>query len=135
MKSISSLRIFTIGLALFSMLFGAGNIMYPIKVGMDSGEFTLLGYLSFCITAVLLPLAGIIGIILFHGDYVQFFKRLGDWPGELLLAISLFLLGPIIAIPRLVTLCHIYCLHHLFPGTFYMTQPVFCHASYLHCSF
>ncbi len=107
MKSISSLRIFTIGLALFSMLFGAGNLMYPIKVGMDSGEFTLLGYLSFCITAVLLPLAGIIGIILFHGDYVQFFKRLGDWPGELLLAISLFLLGPIIAIPRLVTLCHI----------------------------
>lgn len=47
MKSISSLRIFTIGLALFSMLFGAGNLMYPIKVGMDSGEFTLWATLAF----------------------------------------------------------------------------------------
>jgi LIVCS family branched-chain amino acid:cation transporter len=107
MKSISLSRIITIGLALFSMLFGAGNLMYPIKVGMESGNYTLFGFLAFCITAVLLPLAGIVSIILFDGDYGAFFDRLGKHAGEFLLGMCILILGPLIAIPRIVTLCHI----------------------------
>lgn len=106
MKSITQSHIISIGLAIFSMLFGAGNLMYPLMVGMTSGNYIVLGIIGFFITAVLLPLAGLISMILFDGDYEEFFNRLGPTFGALLIFIAMLILGPIIAIPRIVSLSH-----------------------------
>ena len=35
------------GLAIFAMLFGAGNLMYPIKVGITSGKYNFFGISGF----------------------------------------------------------------------------------------
>ncbi|MCL4229533.1 branched-chain amino acid transport system II carrier protein [Candidatus Dependentiae bacterium] len=94
------------GLAVFAMFFGAGNLIYPLVVGMTSGNSTGLGFLGFSLTAVLLPLAGLVAMILFEGDYEAFFNRLGKIPGALLIAICMIIIGPLIAIPRIVTLSH-----------------------------
>lgn len=94
------------GLAVFAMFFGAGNLIYPLVVGITSGNLTGIGFLGFSITAVLLPLAGLIAMILFDGDYNAFFNRLGKIPGALLIATCMMIIGPIIAIPRIVTLSH-----------------------------
>jgi|GEM_PF-5016761 len=94
------------GLAIFAMFFGAGNLIYPLMVGMTSGNLTGIGFLGFSLTAVLLPLAGLIAMILFEGDYEVFFNRLGKIPGALLIATSMVIIGPLIAIPRIVTLSH-----------------------------
>jgi len=99
-------QIITIGLAIFSMFFGAGNLIYPIAVGMRSGQHVLLGVLAFSITAVLLPLIGIIGMILFDGDYNRFFGRLGTIPGKLGILSCMIIVGPLVAMPRIVTLSH-----------------------------
>jgi LIVCS family branched-chain amino acid:cation transporter len=98
--------IITTGLAIFSMLFGAGNLMYPLYVGMTSGDKNFWGMLGFLITAALLPITGFIGMILFEGDYNNFFGRLGTRVGQILIAISMLIIGPIIAIPRITTLSH-----------------------------
>ena len=77
-RSIISLKqIITIGLAIFSMYFGAGNLMFPIGVGVTSGSDWILGILGFITTAVMLPLVGLIAMVLFDGDYNAFFGRLG----------------------------------------------------------
>jgi LIVCS family branched-chain amino acid:cation transporter len=55
----------------------------------------------------LLPLAGLIAMILFDGDYERFFKRLGNTTGSLLIAVCMIIIGPLIAIPRITTLSHI----------------------------
>ncbi|MCX5921788.1 MAG: branched-chain amino acid transport system II carrier protein [Candidatus Dependentiae bacterium] len=96
----------TTGLAVFSMLFGAGNLMYPLVVGMTAGSQLGIGIAGFFLTAVCIPLAGLIGMILFDGNYEQFFNRLGKIPGGILIWICMMIIGPIIAIPRITTLSH-----------------------------
>lgn len=94
------------GLAIFSMLFGAGNLMYPIMVGMLAGDKNIFGIAGFLLTAVCLPVAGLIAMILFNGDYHAFFRRLGDKTGAFLTLVCMLVIGPIIALPRIVTLSH-----------------------------
>lgn len=106
MKKFCSSITITTGLAVFSMLFGAGNLIYPLLSGAVSGQHNLIGILAFCLTAVLLPITGLIGIILFDGDYEAFFHRIGKIPGNFLIFLSLMLLGPLLVLPRIITLSH-----------------------------
>jgi len=95
------------GLAIFSMLFGAGNLMYPIDVGLKAGKYTFIGLTGFLLTAVLLPLMGLVGMILFNGDYEEFFGRLGKIPGKIMIAICMLIIGPGLVIPRIVSVAHV----------------------------
>lgn len=94
---------FTAGLAFFAMLFGAGNLMFPLKAGLLGGDHFVISMLGFFITAIGIPLLGLIGIILFDGDYHSFFCRVGRIPGNLLILMCMLIIGPVIAMPRLIT--------------------------------
>ncbi len=106
MKNKPSSHILTVGLAIFSMFFGAGNLMYPLYVGLHSGASNMYGMIGFLITAVGLPLIGLIAMILFDGDYEEFFGRLGEKTGKFVIFLCMLIIGPIIALPRIVTLSH-----------------------------
>ena len=122
MNTIRKEDIISTGLAIFSMLFGAGNLMYPLQVGMESGPLTLYGMIGFLLTGVILPLVGLIGMILFDGNYKSFFNRLGTLPGGALLFASIMVIGPVIAIPRITTLSHIMIAPFL-PSFFQVVTP------------
>ncbi len=107
MNAMRTQQIISIGLAIFSMLFGAGNLICPLQVGMECGNVTLYGLAGFMLTAVCLPIAGLICILLFDGNYKSFFYRLGTFPGGLILFTSMMMIGPVLAIPRTVALSHI----------------------------
>jgi len=102
----SSRYLISTGLAIFSMFFGAGNLMYPLVVGLTSGKYTVFGMIGFLLTAVCLPVLGLISMILFNGDYQAFFNRLGHVLGNTLLTACIIIIGPLIAIPRITTLSH-----------------------------
>lgn len=106
MKRFFESNIISTGLAIFSMLFGAGNLMYPLYVGMHAGDKNIFGLVGFIMTAVLLPLAGFIAMMLFNGNYNTFFNRLGKPFGGLMIFFCMIIIGPLIAIPRIVTLSH-----------------------------
>lgn len=95
------------GLAIFSMLFGAGNIMYPITAGIISGKYNFFGIAGFIITAVLLPLTGLIAMILYDGDYKSFFYRMGKLPGTVMIIICILAIGPAIGLPRCVSVAQV----------------------------
>ena len=99
--------IVTVGLAIFSMFFGAGNLMFPLNVGLHAGTNNVAGMTGFIITTILLPLAGLIAMILFDGNYEAFFGRLGPSIGKVAIFVCIIVIGPVIAIPRIVTLSHI----------------------------
>lgn len=108
MKKIFKSEIFAVGLAIFSMFFGAGNLMLPIKAGMESGSSQFfVGMFAFLITSVALPLLGLIAMILFEGNYKAFLFRIGKVPGYILLLCCMFIMGPLIATPRIITLSYI----------------------------
>lgn len=100
----SSSTIITASLAIFSMFFGAGNLIFPLATGFVSGDKFWWGLGGFLATSVALPLLGLVSIILFNGDYDAFFARLGKIPGFLLTTFCMIVIGPLIAMPRIVTL-------------------------------
>jgi branched-chain amino acid:cation transporter, LIVCS family len=100
-------RLLTVAFAVFSMFFGAGNLIYPLQVGLTSGIDGIIGLVGFLLTAVVLPFLGLLAMILFDGNYNEFFNRLGIVPGQALLCACLMVIGPLIAIPRIVTLSHV----------------------------
>lgn len=106
MKSKPYSYIITVALAIFSMFFGAGNLLYPLKVGMHAGSHIFFGMLGFLMTAVCLPLAGLVAMILFDGNYELFFGRVGSTIGNIMIGLCVLVIGPLIAIPRIVTLSH-----------------------------
>jgi len=103
----SGSKLISTGLAVFSMLFGAGNLMFPIAVGISSGANNIYGMIGFTITAVLLPIAGLVSMILFDGNYDDFFQRLGILPGRIIILFCMLIIGPLLVIPRIVTLSHV----------------------------
>ncbi|MCK5632495.1 branched-chain amino acid transport system II carrier protein [bacterium] len=105
-QKLSKAVVISSGLAIFSMFFGAGNLMYPIKTGIISGTNNFFGISGFLITAVLLPLFGLVAMILFNGNYKEFFGRLGA-AGKPVTIICMIVIGPLVAIPRIVSVAHV----------------------------
>lgn len=110
------------GLAIFSMFFGAGNLIFPLKVGLLAGEKNIWAISGFLLTGVLLPLLGLLAIILFNGDYKAFFYRLGKIPGASFILFCMLIIGPLVAMPRIVTLSHIM----VSPFLGNISLPLFC---------
>jgi LIVCS family branched-chain amino acid:cation transporter len=93
-----------VGLAMFSMFFGAGNIVFPIAVGKAAGNLTTYAILGLLVTAVGVPFIGLLAMILFDGDYKAFFYRIGPVPGFALILLILGMIGPFGAMPRCIAL-------------------------------
>ncbi len=93
-----------IGLALFSMFFGAGNLIFPMAVGAFAEGHYPYGTLGFLITAVFLPFLGVFTMVLFRGDYTRFFSILGRPLGFFFTLLLLTFWIPLGSGPRCVTL-------------------------------
>lgn len=121
MKSYLNTKSTSIGLAMFSMFFGAGNIIYPLAVGQYAGDKNIFAISGLILTAAIMPIAGVIAMILFDGNYRQFFGRLGRIPGFLLALTIISLLGPLGSTPRCIALSYV-TLKSSFPG---ISLPLF----------
>lgn len=94
------------GLAMFSMFFGAGNVVFPLALGQHAQSQNFFAILGLLISAVGVPFIGLISMTLFNGNYTEFFGRIGRIPGFLVAAIIMGLIGPFGAIPRCITLSY-----------------------------
>ncbi|HBY05368.1 MAG: hypothetical protein UV38_C0003G0155 [candidate division TM6 bacterium GW2011_GWE2_42_60] len=106
MKKSLATRILTTSLAIFAMLFGAGNLIFPLRIGVQSGGHVFIGFFGFALTGILLPVLGLMAIVTFQGNYEAFFGRLGKWLGGISIFLSMMILGPLIAMPRIMSLSY-----------------------------
>lgn len=98
--------IWSTGLAMFSMFFGAGNIVFPLALGQFTQDKNFYAVLGMIITGVIVPLVGILAMLLYGGNYEAFFRRIGKMPGFLLTVLILGLIGPLGGIPRCITISY-----------------------------
>ena len=61
-KKIGFREIVFVASMFFGMLFGAGNLIFPVSMGQKAGMETLLASLGFCITGVGLPLLSVVAM-------------------------------------------------------------------------
>ena len=103
-KSPSSL---VVGLALFSMFFGSGNLIFPLLLGAQYEAYFYVAVLGFVITAVALPTLGILAMIPAHGNYERLFEKLipPNYARWFILAALVFWI-PLGSGPRCVLLAH-----------------------------
>lgn len=67
--------IFITGFALFSMFFGAGNLILPPFLGKNAGDSWSLVTLGFFLTAVIIPILGILAHARLQGTMYDFGKK------------------------------------------------------------
>jgi len=106
MKKLNISLIRMTSLTIFAMLFGAGNLIFPLRLGITGGSQCFWSFLGFTITGILLPILGLLAIISFEGNYREFFGRLGKIPGFILTLFCMLIIGPLVVMPRIVTLSY-----------------------------
>lgn len=102
----SKAGIFTTGFAIFSMFFGAGNIIFPLALGFVAKDMNVYASLGLAITAIGVPFLGLLAMTLFDGDYHSFFQRLGKTPGLIITISIIALIGPFGGMPRTITVAY-----------------------------
>jgi LIVCS family branched-chain amino acid:cation transporter len=95
-----------LGLAMFCMFFGAGNVIFPLYLGQICQEHFAFGFFGLFFTAVLMPFVGVFTMILFDGQTKLFFGRFGRWIGLFIATILMVLLGPFGSTPRCLALSY-----------------------------
>lgn len=88
-----------ISFMLFSLFFGAGNLIFPPFLGQSAGKNTLPATIGFLITAVILPVLGVIVVSRFDGlDKLS--QKVGSKFGLVFTVLIYLSIGPGLGIPR-----------------------------------
>lgn len=92
-----------IGLMLFALFFGAGNLIFPVFLGQNSGMNTIPATVGFLLTGVGLPILGVAAIGYSGNDLQSLASRICS-KYALFFTIALYItIGPAFAIPRTAT--------------------------------
>jgi len=91
--------VFVIGFALFSMFFGAGNVIFPPYLGLSCGRQWFLGFACYYLADIGLALAALFAVLR-SGSPEHMTRRIGKVPSTLLMSAIILCIGPMLAIPR-----------------------------------
>ena len=98
MKSIRT-EIWVTGFALFSMFFGAGNVIFPPYLGLESGSAWFIGFLCYYLADIGLALLALFALLR-HGGAEGVTAPIGSFSSKLLMSVIVLCIGPMVAIPR-----------------------------------
>ncbi|QYH19372.1 branched-chain amino acid transport system II carrier protein [Corynebacterium aquatimens] len=96
----SGLTIVVTSLALFSMFFGAGNLIFPPMLAVQAGDNFWPAILGFLGTGALLPVLAVIAIALAGEDVRDLAQRAGTVFGLLFPILAYLSIGAFYALPR-----------------------------------
>ncbi len=96
----SSSDVLVVGVALFAMFFGAGNLIFPPFMGMAAGSAWTAALLGFLVTGIGMPLLGIVASARAGGSVEHLAGRVGPRFARLLSIVIILAIGPLLAIPR-----------------------------------
>ncbi|MFP5114815.1 branched-chain amino acid transport system II carrier protein [Bacillaceae bacterium C204] len=94
-------RYFVIGVMLFALFFGAGNLIFPAALGQNAGSNVWMAIIGFLITGIGLPFLGILAMG-FSGskNLEELASRVHPLYGVIFTALLYLTIGPFFAAPR-----------------------------------
>ena len=92
-------------LALFSLFFGAGNLILPPLLGFQSGSLWWIVALGFCVSAVLIPILGILAHSRLQGTMYDFAKKISP-TFSLIYCILIYVISVALPSPRTASVTH-----------------------------
>ena len=97
---------FAIGLMLFALFFGAGNLIFPVFMGQNSGLNTIPATIGFLITGVGLPLLGVLAICYSGVNLRELASRIHPIYSLFFCTALYMTIGPCFAAPRTATVAY-----------------------------
>ncbi len=89
-----------VGVALFAMFFGAGNLIFPPYMGLLAGASWSFALAGFLFTGIGMPLLGIMASARAGGSVEHLAGRVSPIFGRILSIVVILAIGPLLAIPR-----------------------------------
>ncbi|WP_434796869.1 branched-chain amino acid transport system II carrier protein [Terrisporobacter vanillatitrophus] len=99
MNSLSKKDLLLVGLMLFSLFFGAGNLIFPPFLGQSAGENMYLAMAAFFITAVGFPILGVVAVAK-YGGLANLAKKVNNSFSMAFTVLIYLSIGPCLGIPR-----------------------------------
>ncbi|MCF6138237.1 branched-chain amino acid transport system II carrier protein [Pseudalkalibacillus berkeleyi] len=99
-KALSMKETLTIGLMMFALFLGAGNMIFPPALGQTAGTNVWTAIIGFLITGVGLPLVGVIAIGLTGGTLRDLASRVHPGFAIIFSTLMYLAIGPFFGIPR-----------------------------------
>lgn len=100
MRELTKRETITVGLMLFALFFGAGNMIFPPALGQAAGTNVWIAMLGFIVTGVGLPLLGVVAVGLGGGNLQTLASRVHPLFAVIFTVIVYLAIGPFMAIPR-----------------------------------
>ena len=92
-------KLFLVGFTLFSMFFGAGNLIFPPFLGAQAGTALWLAFAGFAVSAIGLPIAGVAAVAR-AGGLPALAGRVHPRFAQVFAVLVYLSIGPCLAIPR-----------------------------------
>ncbi|MFS0639024.1 branched-chain amino acid transport system II carrier protein [Mesobacillus foraminis] len=100
MINFSRKDLYIIGLMLFALFFGAGNLIFPPFLGFQAGESFWPAILGFVVTGVGLPLVTVLAIAMTRDGVAEMGKRVSPLFSVVFSITAYLSIGPFFGIPR-----------------------------------
>lgn len=113
-----------ISFALFSLFFGAGNLLLPPLLGYNAGEDWFLVTIGFVITAVIIPIFGILAHAKLQGTMFDFAKKVSPL-FSLFYCIIIYVIAIAIPSPRTAAATHEIAIHPTFGTSPLLTSTIY----------
>ena len=110
--------------ALFSLFFGAGNLLLPPLLGYNAGTDWILVAIGFMITAVLIPIIGILAHAKLQGTMFDFGKKVSP-AFSYVYCILVYIISAAIPSPRTASATHEIAIFPIFGTSPLLTSLVF----------
>lgn len=105
-NKLSGKETIVIGLMLFALFLGAGNMIFPPAMGQQAGQHVWVATLGFLITGVGLPFLGILAIALSGSDIQAIGNRVHPKFAIIFPILLYLIIGPFFGIPRTGTVAY-----------------------------
>jgi len=110
--------------ALFSLFFGAGNLLLPPLLGYNAGENWFWVTVGFMITAVVIPIVGILAHARLQGTLYDFGKKVSP-TFSLIYCILIYIIAVAIPSPRTAAATHEIAIHPAFGTSPLLTSAIY----------
>ncbi len=115
---------FITAFALFSLFFGAGNLILPPLLGFKSGDLWWLVTLGFCLSAVLIPIMGILAHAKLQGTIFDFGKKVSQ-KFSLIYSIVIYAISLSLPAPRTASVTHEIAIQPFFDTPSILTSIIY----------
>lgn len=117
-------KILVTAFALFSLFFGAGNLILPPLLGFNSGVVWWLVALGFCVSAVLIPILGILAHAKLQGTIFDFGKKVSPTFG-LIYSFIIYAISISLPSPRTASVTHEMAIQPFFESPSWLTSILY----------